>query len=445
MSDQVNTVVIRDSGFIDDVDKYCEITSSTKFGTPLRRMELAFVKEDSITYKCTQSYTGINKHSGKRWFKVVTILHLTYKIRELSNGKKYLYVWSIPTNRKVRNHPIDIPVSEFPRDETLNDLVVKFCGNHIGKIPEYLGDLTLWNAVGYYSRPNHYLFPGMSGEPNSIIRKAGLSPRTSDPNDIMKFYLGGRYSKKLAGLLRGRSSNVFLRSLSLLPKMFKTEWLVESIKNLLSERPNTFFTSYLSFNLSDYMEDIVSLGFRRNLLGLLIEHPDTVNDIFRLYRRIGVTKETFKDYKNNLTSDYQQLREEHDRLSELARSIEDQNYTKPYELEPIPENLSGLGFRLPTSNKDLSDWSKHFNNCVSGYAREVSNEETLVLNWNDEVCLEIRDKKLVQYLGKYNRNVTPEMFWDGVDILLKYDMIDETPDSSCWGYQEQQAKELANG
>lgn len=443
MSDQVDTVIIQDSGYVDDIEKHCETTPSTKSGTPLRNLKLVYIKEDSITYKHTQSYTGINKHSGKRWFRVDTKVQYCFKVRKLKDGKKYLYVWSIPTNRKVRNYPVELTVGELNFGRKLDKMVVDFCEKHIGQLPKYLEHLSDHDKIKHYSRPNHSIITGLVND-TKFLKDNKLSLRTSDPNDIMKRYLGPRYSKKLAGLLREKCSVHFLLCIRNLPEIFKTEWVVDYVRECLNSNPDSYFNFYSQVDDPSYMVEVVSVGFRRKLLDIFMDRPSTISDIFRLYRRIGVTRDTFKDYKDNLSLNYSELRAEHDRLSELARSIEDKNYTKPYELEPIPEKLSELGFRLPTSNKDLSDWSKHFNNCVSGYAREVSNKETLVLNWNDEVCLEIRNKKLIQFLGKYNEKVTPEKFWEGVDLLKLNGMIDSEPYDECWGYQPFPQKELVS-
>jgi len=271
-----------------------------------------------------------------------------------------------------------------------------------------------------------------------------LSLRTSDPNDIMKFYLGSRYSKKLAGLLKGRSSVRFLKSIGNLPKIFKTEWILEYIKDYIKECPEAFFSYSSRIANEDYVSEILPEGFRREFLTIFFNHTYLINDIFRLYQRVGVTKETFKDYKGNLINNYRNLNLEHHRLSELARTIEDENYTKPYDLDPIPEELSLLGFRLPTSNKELTDWSGHFSNCVSGYSQEVSTKKTIVLNWNDEVCLEIKDKKLKQFLGKRNIKTSPEKFWEGVDLLKLNGMIDSEPNNECWGFQPFPQKEAVS-
>lgn len=443
MSDQVDTVIIQDSGYVDDIEKHCETTPSTKSGTPLRNLKLAYIKEDSITYKHTQSYTGINKHSGKRWFRVDTIYQYCFKVRELKDGKKYLYVWSIPTNRKVRNFPVELTIGELNFGRKLDKMVVDFCEKHIGQLPKYLEHLSDHEKIKHYSRPNHNIIRGLVDD-TKFLKDNKLSLRTSDPNDIMKRYLGPRYSKKLAGLLRENCSVPFLLGIRNLPEIFKTEWVLDYVKDCLIKNPDTFFNTHLRFSDPSYVNEVVPDGFRRELLTIFFSHTYITNDIFRLYQKIGVTKDTFKDYKVNLSREYIELYREHDRLSEIARIIEDKNYTKPYELEPISEKLSELGFRLPTSNKDLSDWSKHFNNCVSGYAREVSNKETLVLNWNDEVCLEIRNKKLIQFLGKYNEKVTPEKFWEGVDLLKLNGMIDSEPYDECWGYQPFPQKELVS-
>lgn len=427
MPETPKTTVLHDSGYIDDIEKHCEKTPSSKKGTPVRQMEFLFEREDSLSVKSTSSYTGLNKHSGKRWFRQVTNYQYTFKIRQLKNGRKYLYIWDIPTNRKIRSHPYETSVNRINlRGEVLLEAIKDFCVRNVGPIPEYLKDGSYPEILDYYSKPNTRLISGLlSSDP--IMKKNRLSLRTSDPNDIMKAFMGDHYSKKLAGLLRG---NVTMRHIDAIRDFrdeFKTDWTIEYVR---SKGSLSHFLQPMS-NVS-YVLDTFPETFRRKFFLSFLHQSYTVNDIVRMLEKIGVTKENFSDYKKYFTGD---LRENHDKLSIIVREMEDVNFKKPYELDPLPEGLKELGFRLPTHNKDLAEWSNHFSNCVSGYSLDISTQRTTVLNYNNEVCLEIRDKKLVQYLGKRNQSVSPKEFWDGVDILLKYDMIDEQPNESCWGYQ----------
>lgn len=404
-------------------------------------MEFLFETEDSISLKSTSSYTGLNKHSGKRWFRQVTNYQYTFKVRQLKNGRKYLYVWDIPTNRKVRSHPYEIPVDMVGlHGEPLVNKVKDFCIEKIGPVPEYLKDKNHSKIFNYYSKPNTLLIMGLDSS-DPIIKKNRLSMRTSDPNDIMKAFMGDKYSKKLAGLLRGSVTKLQLEAVRKLPKEFKTDWIIEYIREKEGgRRPLPSFLQPMS-NV-DYILETFPETFRRKFFLTFLQQSYTVNDIVRMLEKIGVTKENFGEYKKYLTGDIGDIGKNHDDLSIIVREMEDVNFTKPYELDPLPEGLSELGFRLPEHNKDLSVWSNHFSNCVSGYTSDVSNKRTTVLNYNDEVCLEIQDKKLVQYLGKRNQPVSPKEFWSGVDILLKYDMIEEQPNNDCWGYQPALEKAL---
>lgn len=162
MSNSITTVLY-DTGYIDDIEKYCSERSSTREGHVLRTMHFLFERDDSVSYKRTTSYTGINKHSGKRWFRVETVAHYTFKVRKLKNGRKYLYIWDIPTNRKKRNHPVDIDTTWLPRYITATALnkVIEFCEKEIGPVPEYIStDST--TILTYYSRPNSLLLTDLS-------------------------------------------------------------------------------------------------------------------------------------------------------------------------------------------------------------------------------------------------------------------------------------------
>lgn len=436
MSESVTTVLY-DSGYIDDIEQHVSKTTATKKGWPLRQIQFLFEKDDSISYKKSVSYTGINKHSGKRWFRVDTAYQYTFKIRQLKNGKKYLYIWDIPTSRRIRKHPVDADPYSLPYSipSEVIEKVIEFCEKNIEPAPKYLKDNPR-DLLVHYSRPNMLLtkdlYPG-------CLQK-GLSLRTTDPSKIMKSFLGNRYSKKLAGLVRGKTNLRSLTNISYYPLEFKNDWIIDLIREK-GERSHFNFSRM--YNPS-YVVEVIPESIRRKFFLDFLTHPSYVNDIVRYFVTLGIEKETFT-FKSYFGKGFGSLQQLHRLLEELERQKRDADYSKPFELDPIPEELTNLGFRLPTSRQDLYKWSDHFSNCVSTYSDEVAEKETIVLNRNDEVCLEIRDKKLKQYLGKYNNSLTPKKFWEGVDILLKYDMIDQTPDKSCWGYQEQLEKELVNG
>ena len=427
MSNSITTVLY-DTGYIDDIEKYCSERSSTRKGHILRTMHFLFEKDDSVSYKRTTSYTGINKHSGKRWFRVETDSHYTFKVRQLKNGRKYLYIWDIPTNRKKRNHPVDIESTWLPHyiPATALNKVIEFCEKEIGPVPGYIStDST--TILNFYSRPNSLLLTDLG---SGGLKNKKLSLRTSDPADIMKHFMGSKYSSKLSGLLRNKTSVASLRAMSLYPEEFKTDWIIEDIRNKIASVHTFRVMTY-----QDYVVDVLPESMRRKFFLDFLKYPSLVNDIIRYLVVLDITREEFVKFKQYFGKGYEYLHTLHETLYDLEVQKRDVEYSQPFELDPLPKDLCEEGFRLPENKKDLQHWSNHFSNCVSTYASEVSRKETVVLNRNDEVCLEIRDKKLVQYLGKYNRNVTPEMFWDGVDILLKYDMIDEQPNESCWGYQ----------
>lgn len=439
MSESVTTVLF-DSGYIDDIEQHVAMSTATREGYLLREMQFLFERDDSISCKKTVSYTGVNKHSGKRWFRVDTVYQYTFKIRQLKNGKKYLYIWDIPTNRKSRKsrkHPVDTDPYNLPYNfpPEVIEKVIEFCGKNIGPAPEYLKDDPRELLI-HYSKPNMLLARDLY----SRHLQKGLSLRTTDPSKIMKSLLGKRYSKKLAGLVRGKANVPGLKNISNYPEEFKNDWIID----LIRREGDLFHYSFLTMYNQSYVVEVIPESIRRKFFLDFLSHPSYVNDIIRYFVNLGIDKETFtfKSYFGRGVGTLSQL---HHLLGELERQKRDAEYAKPFELDPIPEKLTNLGFRLPTSRLDLYKWSDHFSNCVSTYSDEVAKKETLVLNWNNEVCLEIRNKKLKQYLGKYNNSLAPEKFWEGVDLLKLNGMIDSEPtEYECWGFQPLPQKELVS-
>lgn len=451
----VDVHVLADTGRVDiedliDIHKY---PVRKGLGRRIRVIDSYIIRPDSINVRKTVTYTGLNKHSGKRWFKYDVPVNYSFKVRELKNGKKYLYIWNVPTKKGGRPHEV------FP-SEAFNTLygskyyifwqvVLQFCEDNIGSTPPYIptpntlsGHFSeeLHTVLNFYCKPNLLFFVGGANrESSSLFRRKNLSLRTSSFHEIFKKLLGHMYSKKLANLVAYDNTISFVHRLSKLPKSVPVDWVIDRIETgVISgyHLPNE--------EISELFDEYVPKGKTREMFEHLLSLDYNVREVFtdslRMIKYLGINPENFPDYNKLFKLGVEDL---HDKLTDMLRVRKIEDYTEPLNLPVLPEALQALGFTLPQTKRDLYNWSSDFNNCVSSYTELVSTGATLVLRRGDEACIEIRGGILKQYLGKYNQNLEPEKFWEGVDILLEHGMIKEQPNKdNCWGFVPQEQKEL---
>ena len=388
------------------------------------------VYDDGVNYRFWGIYTGTNKHSGKRWFKKIVTVNTSFKVRTLKNGRKYLYIWDVKGK-----HPVEVSlVKNSPAyPEPVLKAVRELCHREIGPTPAWVHqiDAPYPNIdLIYFSKPNALLFlPTMVslGDSSYFASKGKYSLRTSDPTSIFKKMLKDRYSKKLSGLLRGKVDPDTLLVISECPPEIKSEWIIDYVK----ESRKKGVVKFPSFGNNTF-RSVPSSLIRKVFIDATNSRYYVLDSLRMLDKLIDSGVEI--DVKSILKK---HAKEYHDILVELELELRDKMFSTPFEHSiTLPEEVISAGFRLPESPKDLHGWATLFGNCVYSYRQQVKTGESIILNRNDHVCIEISsDGVLRQYLGKFNRSVSPEDFWEGVNILLESGIIKSEPNDLCWGYQ----------
>lgn len=105
----------------------------------------------------------------------------------------------------------------------------------------------------------------------------------------------------------------------------------------------------------------------------------------------------------------------HDALARIHRQYEDATYGLPIAYTEKERQLEweedGYSFKLAESKRELNDIGKKMNICVGSYGNEAFTKELTILTVQSsagyDVCVEIRNKKIVQVKKRFNERINP--------------------------------------
>ena len=183
-----------------------------------------------------------------------------------------------------------------------------------------------------------------------------------------------------------------------LPKEIRIKWLVETynynIKSLL-----TYLDNLMTYEAIEKFDDLCQ------------EFYDYVSMASRLSNK-------FEKYPRYFLSTHKITCRNYNRLKETFDEQEFAKHIKPeYEYK-----INGYKFIYPAKTQDIKDEAVSQANCVASYIKRVLNDECDIMflrkqnkekpkdeQYNESlVTLEIRDYKVVQAKGKFNRDCTKQ-------------------------------------
>lgn len=413
----------------------------------------ALVKETELLLKCGEGhllyvyeylYSGTNKHSGKRWFKKVSGKKVSYKIRELK-GKKFLYIWSIDEGKKTVR---DVLPSFLSVPDKTYGFVLDMCTNLIGPHPGGLSDM---ERLVFYNRPlglgKKDIDTTYRGHINVLPRK--LSLRTSSFQDYTRVLCPKRYRKDLVKALANSRSfevnNIYMNA----PENIHTDWIVEAL-NVCSD---INFPRYLRDNIENISKLVPAKHQRK-----FIVHPnhEYVWDIFQMITQhdLVTSDQLFKGsvgavHERVVKISNEFIEEQRIKDAENQKKAEALPFKFPEEYNNVLTALEEMWFEVGRTKGIMNSWSTSMNNCISGYTSEASKGRGLYLGYHKDgkllANIEIKfdtpytfPGTVKQCLGRYNRNLDSNDFWEIMEILDAFGVIilDDVPSSGIWGYVE---------
>ena len=136
-------------------------------------------------------------------------------------------------------------------------------------------------------------------------------------------------------------------------------------------------------------------------------------DTWRMLREEGVVWQLQQDFPKPAAN----MRAVHDAFVVARHRVSvnesfDAAFAYPDYALKAQTTVEGLRFALPQTHKELNLWSNWLHNCMFSYAREISQQQTLIYGVfaGEELlyAVEVRAGKIVQQLGKYNKRIGEE-------------------------------------
>lgn len=375
------------------------------------------VYDDRITLQHTVITSGLNKVSKKRYYRLKNLGTIVYKVKE-QKGRKFLFSYDVSKNG-VREIP------PFTYDARVSDAILNLCQNQIGDCPydfSYSAKI-IWYWKPLLVSPSGHTCPSFKTSQFKILK--GISPRTSTRIDLAKKLLRGHYRKDLGKAVLNHNDLESVINFVSIPGIFDF-FGVDTIVDFLND----------SYPLS------VALSYAPELARLCsMEIPRQHRRKLLMDRYIGFDTILLLTQLHDAGVEYSlkgSISEVHNRLSMQVLKIRDELNFVPFEYSEEFLNLVDLGFSLPETPDELRNLSAEYSNCSAGYIDLIRGGITVILTYpNYNAMLEIRDGNLKQCLGKYNKSLDSEHFWEICDKLLESGIIKDVPES-CWGYKERE-------
>ncbi len=182
------------------------------------------------------------------------------------------------------------------------------------------------------------------------------------------------------------------------------EFFYDLIHNLDRRRDNWLFSTNAAIKdirqiLSYYPKERIMI-LAKDLRNYYLQ------DTLRMYRLYGADLQ-FPDKPSD-------FREIHDFFSRQSTALQYKDII--FELKPEIQSLNAakvdnLEIEVPTGSATLVDWGRNLSNCIASYSHSMKNKECLLLgikeNNNIKYAIEIRDKSIRQFSGKYNNAPDP--------------------------------------
>lgn len=397
-----------------------------------------------------QVFTGINSHSGKRWFRKVVVFRFTFNVKTLRNNQKFLYIWGRGRGRDKpgrKSHVTDSLPQELPLSASDLDVIgvhiIDMCVSEIGPYPEHLTSTV--DILTYYNRP---LLAGKSDAEMAILANfytrtiGGKKPsfRTTTPKEFVMGLSKSRYRKDLVkSVVKSNSLFVSCVLIKSTPETIPTDWIVEAI----NESTKTSTTNYRL--VQQNIEELVEIVPKKHQRKFFIQAASTlVRDTLNLCVIVGNT-----DFTGSVQAIHDRVLRTNNEREEVRRKSKEAEYGKKYvfpkDYEDVAFALEDSWFSVGRSKSQLVSWSTEMSNCISSYAQAAKTGNCMLLgymNGNDLVAnIEIKfgeawtfPGKLNQNLGKYNRTLSSAEFWEISDLLVDYGIITEDSIPGCWGY-----------
>lgn len=179
-----------------------------------------------------------------------------------------------------------------------------------------------------------------------------------------------------------------------------------SIRNHKESR-ETYNLLREAVRVADFLPKTIALKIVNKVF---IEDPDLENlrllkDSRRLMRQFS-----FSIYCKKIKN-FHQL---HDLAIQISNTIKIKDNKQLNQTLILPPSMAGLNVFIPQDTKDLVNIGSYLNNCVASYAPSIirNRSQVFALKNNETyvACIELRNNKIVQAKGKFNKTLDSELY-----------------------------------
>lgn len=348
--------------------------------------------ETKVGVTSSDYLTGINRHSGKRWYKWTT--RSAYGFYRMPNGTINAYQYARGVKGKFANHPPDVAFHNLK-----NEYLKVAYG---AKVQEKFG---ITDFTDLYPLAKHYDITDYNSIPYSLIRPM----REEDFKAFLAMTFGKSNLRKDLIKAAAVSNPNVLAYARHFRGLVPVDWIVNFLR--LNEKDETY--GRLNRSTERVRELFYSTDQRtlRNLLNqrLNINTFYTINELYptrpgwdHLFHYENVRDQVFRNWNGIHDAVY----------TPPARAVRKPIEEGPIELIPLAKKLDGaragnLRIKAADHTELMVKWSSQMNNCISSYREIARQGNGLYLGiYQDDALvgnIEIKGKTVAQMLGKYNK------------------------------------------
>jgi hypothetical protein len=347
-----------------------------------------------------------------------TINFLRKKINYISIGKQFLeidYEGNIEDDRKD-DEEIDWLKDYKTTYKQMEDMITNYIDEHLKELNLHLfknKNFTLKQASFFLKHSNLKEFEFYSWTDLHYL------PEDVDftIEDAFKFLLCNKKEKSIKKALYSNHNkqikNTKQYSISLpyvfIKKLKDPNIIVKLLKLNLYELPIAKYSV-------EVLIDFLLLGYsEKQIYSLFLELQSNreayfLNDVMREIRSIENINQFYAEHeKPRCTLSHIHNKIINYGIQERKKEIMSKSLTISDHNKKLCVNVDEYKVKLPQNGKDLYNWSRELDNCISSYFSEIENQNTSIYGFFKKDILkfavEIRRKRILQASGKYNRRL----------------------------------------
>lgn len=403
----MNRTYIVDSHEVDYASEYVSLPSSK---TVIKTNYTLWAGKDKVRLVYSQKVTGINKHSGKRYYRWQPVHSIGFY--RTSSGKIVPFGVEFKGKKVAHRSLAHLAFNPSCKRE-LTEQYFTYLADIFGLMGPDVYRINSVNLGDIYPLTRHWNLRTYSQLPSGYI---GLFRSETLPEFTVKLFGKKNYRKDLVKAV----GNLSDPRVAILASAFKgrvpVDWIVTFLRNNSEARFRNPSKQYIT-TLNNILNNIDPRSYRRLLFSNLDRDEeyallDTLNLVGR--RAVGDLPDI---YGGGIYRNFRELHRPFDYGGRGAYAVAEPFEETEIKLVPLAEKIDGqivAGYTIYPAHhtEELSTWGHEMRNCISGYKQDAASGRGIygaVYRDADLVAnFEIVGTKLRQLLGKCNQKLAEQ-------------------------------------